>query len=293
MELKENIKWTHLEQCMLPSNNVGINDTFNSFLLKTLDDEYCNIFLEAFNKIDFQGYLDKSFYDKEVIICGHKNKIREVNQFTKFFSPFWKTNISIRDTSRTVLYLHDELMNDESITKIVYTLKPHLMQYYQLHWFEDFCSNIVKNINITNFKIINIYAGRQFDFFQRGNCDDIREFDIIIGIEHDESFKVIAIECKKTLSNNVIRLTNKKIKNKILKSHRNIIDAFIHIGCFNNDVEFDKTISGTAEKYKQSIIQLQDDPEAFDAPYYAFTISSIENLKMKVQYVLEDIFKEW
>jgi len=293
IKLKNNVRWIQLEQCMLPSNNIRISDTFNTFLLKTLNNEYCNIFLEAFNIIDFHGYLNKIFYDKEVTINGYKNKIREINQFTKYFSPFWKADISVKETSRTVLYLHDELINDESITKIVYALKPHLMQYYQLHWFEDFCVNIIKKLNIPSFRILNIYAGRQFDFFQRGRTDDIREIDIIIGVEHEESFKIIAIECKKTLSDAEVRTTNKKIKNKILKSHTNIIDAFIHIGCFNNGVDFDKRIDDTEEKYKQSIIQLHDDPKAIDSPYYAFTISSIENLEMKMKYVLNHIFEQW
>lgn len=293
VELKNNVRWIHLEQCMVPSTNVAINDTFNDFLNKTLDDKYCNVFLEAFDKIDFQGYLDKTFYDKEVTVSGYKNKIRDLNRFTKYFASFWKNDISVKETSRTVLYLHDELINDESLHKIVYTLKPHLMQYYQLHWFEDFCVRIIQNMNITTFRILNIYAGRKFNFFQRENDNDIREIDIILGIEHNDIFKIIAIECKKTLSNYEIRDTNKKIKNKILKSHKNIIDAFIHIGCFNNGVEFDRTIDNTEEKYKQSIIQLPQDPEACDAPYYAFTISSIKNLEMKVEHILKDIFKQW
>lgn len=293
IELKNHVRWIQLEQSMLPSSNIIINDIFNGFLTKTLQNDYCNIFLEAFYKIDFQGYFDKSFLDKEVNIRGHRQKIRDINQFTKFFSPFWKTDISIKETSRTVLYLHDELINEDTIDKIVYTLKPHLMQYYQLHWFEDFCYHLIRDINTPSFRIVHILAGRQFNFFQSGTSSDVREIDIIVGVEHEESFKIIAIECKKTLSINEVQATNKKIKDKILKSHINIIDAYIHIGCFNNDVKFDKTINETQDKYKQGIIQLPDDSQAIDAPYYAFTISSIENLQMKIEYIINDIFNQW
>lgn len=44
---------------------------------------------------------------------------------------------------------------------------------------------------------------------------------------------------------------------KILSAPNNVIDAYIHIGCFNEDVVFDKTIESTDQKYKQGLIQLK------------------------------------
>lgn len=293
LDCKNDVRWIQLEQCILPEVNAERSDIFNIFLKKTLQYDYCKTFLEAFKIIDFQGYLDKKFFDKALVINDRECKVNDINQFTKYFSPFWKTDISVKKISRTVLYLHDELLNDESINKIVYTIKPHLMQYYQLHWFEDFCSNIIKKLDIPEFEIVSIYSGRRFNFFQNGNIDDAREIDVVIGIQHNGMYKIVAIECKKTLSNYEIKATNKKIKAKILKSHSNIIDAFIHIGCFNNDVNFDKTIDETDEMYKQGLIQLTDDPKAVDAPYYAFSISSIENLQLKMSYVIKEIFEQW
>ena len=115
---------------------------------------------------------------------------------------------------------------------------------------------------------------------------------MIFGVEYNGNYKIIAIECKKTISNSEIQNTNGKIKNKIFKTHTNIIDAYIHIGCFNNDVEFDKKIQDSQEKYKQGIIQLKNE-ETYDAPYFAFSISSIENLKIKMCYVIKEIFSQW
>jgi hypothetical protein len=293
IENNSDLRWMQLEQCILPATNLARNDMFDSFLQKSLQTDYCDIFLKAFQIIDSQGYLDKSFYDSSVIINGHDCIIRDINQFTKYFSLFWKTDISIKEISRTVLYLHDEILNEESINKIVYTIKPHLMQYYQLHWFEDFCDSIIKNTAFEQFKIVNSYSGRKFNFFQNGNCDDIREIDLILGIVRNNTYKIIAVECKKTLSKKEITVTNRKIKDKILKSYSNVIDAYIHIGCFNNDVEFDKCIEGSHERYKQGLIQLNDDPKIDDVPYFAFSISSIENFQLKFSYVVENILEQW
>ena len=288
---ESNLKWLQLEQSILPATNINRNDIFDSFLKRTLQEDYCGSFLSAFKYIDAQGYLEKSFYDETIVINGHQSMIREVNQFTKYFSPFWKTDISIKEVSRTVLCLHDELLNDESINKIVYTIKPHLMQYYQLHWFEDFCSEVI--VKFSGLKILNCYTGRRFNFFQNEAEADNREIDLILGIEYNNDYKIIAIECKKTLSDKEITGTNKKIRNKVLSSHNNIIDAYIHIGCFNNGVIFDKKIAGTHEKYKQGLIQIENDSKVNDVPYYAFCISSIENLKLKICHLVKEIFEQW
>lgn len=288
---ESNLKWLQLEQSILPATNINRNDIFDSFLKRTLQEDYCGSFLSAFKYIDAQGYLEKSFYDETIVINGHQSMIREVNQFTKYFSPFWKTDISIKEVSRTVLCLHDELLNDESINKIVYTIKPHLMQYYQLHWFEDFCSEVI--VKFSGLKTLNCYAGRRFNFFQNEAEADNREIDLILGLEYNNDYKIIAIECKKTLSDKEITGTNKKIRNKVLSSHNNIIDAYIHIGCFNNGVIFDKKIAGTHEKYKQGLIQIENDSKVNDVPYYAFCISSIENLKLKICHLVKEIFEQW
>jgi len=293
IESTNNLRWIQLEQCIMPSTNLKRNDVFDTFLRKTLQPDYCEIFLKAFQAIDAQGYLDKNFYCRTVMVNGRECTVKDINQFTKYFSAFWKTDISVKEVSRTVLYLHDELLNDESINKIVYTIKPHMMQYYQLHWFEDFCSEVIENIHRPEFRIVNSYSGRRFNFFQNGNEDDIREIDIILDIECNGVHKIIAVECKKTLSDNEITKTNRKIKNKILKSHTTIIDAYIHIGCFNNDVEFDRNIDGTHESYKKGLIQLKDDSEVNDVPYFAFSISSIGNLEIKVCHVVKEIFEQW
>ena len=48
---------------------------------------------------------------------------------------------------------------------------------------------------------------------------------------------------------------NKKCREKVINSGNNVFDAFIHIGCFKGDVDFDKKIEGTKKTYKQSILE--------------------------------------
>ncbi|MDE6056081.1 MAG: hypothetical protein K2G55_20525, partial [Lachnospiraceae bacterium] len=66
---------------------------------------------------------------------------------------------------------------------------------------------------------------------------------------------------------------------------------FIHIGCFKGDAEFDISFNGTKEKYKQGIINAESDN--YDAPFYAFTIKSIEDYQKKILYIIDEIFKNW
>lgn len=292
VESHDFLKWMQLEQSMLSDTNLQRNDLFEEFLQKTLENDYCNIFINAFYEIDSRGYLGRDFFEKTLTIQGQEKKVDDIKQFKKYFAPFWKTEIDIRTVNRTVLCLHDELLNNESMVNMVYTIKPHLMQYYKLHWFEDFCSEIIKNITQPEFKIINNYCGRKFNFFQDGDNSKSREIDMIFCVKCKGDYKIIAIECKKTLSNKEIQVTNGKIKDKILKSSTNVIDAYIHIGCFNNDVKFDKKVPNSHEKYKQGLIQSRN-KEIPDVPYFAFSASAIENLKIKMSFVIKEIFSQW
>lgn len=294
IDTEKNLKWVLLEQYILSNRNIPQNDIYTSFLEKTLDKNYCELFLRAFKAIDSNGYLDLAFFDQDVLIQGRSTKIKDLNRFTKFFTRFWKTDISDVTTNKlkTILCLHDELPTEESQDKIVYTLKPFLKQYYQLKWFEDFCSQMILSMNVPGYSIINSYSGRHFNFFRSQKDSDIRELDFVFGVCHEGSYKIIAIECKKTLSDTEIQRTNRAIRDKILKSHVQIIDAYLHIGCFNNGVVFDKDIDSTPA-YKQGIVQVPEDPNVQDVPFFAFTMQPINNFASKFSYIIKTIFDQW
>lgn len=165
------------------------------------------------------------------------------------------------------------------------------MKYYLQNWFEDFTVEIVKRTNYGNVQLRQFLEGKKFNFFRDGLEDNIREIDAVIELEKDGIVKLIAIECKKTLSDKEIQTTNKKCREKVINSGNNVFDAFIHIGCFNKDVKFDKKIEGTRREYKQSLIE--GTGENMDAPYYVFVISAIEDYEIKLKYIIDDIFANW
>ena len=119
-------------------------------------------------------------------------------------------------------------------------------------------------------------------------------------MKHKDIYKIIAIECKKTLTESKINETTKKVKEKILNSNKKIIDAHISIGCFSKEINFNtsKKINNKNIKYKEGKIhpeksELENMPKLEDIPYYAFSISSKEDLKNKLIILIEEIFKEY
>ncbi len=291
----DDIRWLKLNQFLLDTSehkNIGIT---KDFLSRTLVEDNFSRFREIFQQIDNEGYFGKKFYDR---VMFQKKKISEekelrvpINQISKFFSPYWKYQINTSDKNKAVLCLHDEMPSDETVNDYVYTFKPSLMKYYLQNWFEDFTIEIIKRIEFEGMQLKHLLSSRKFNFFGDGVEDNIREIDAIMEIEKAGIVKLIAIECKKTLSAKEIQTTNKKCREKVINSGNNVFDAFIHIGCFIGDVEFEKKIEGTRAKYKQSIIEGSD--KNMDVPYYAFAISSINDYEMKLKYIINDIFANW
>ena len=165
------------------------------------------------------------------------------------------------------------------------------MKYYLKNWFEDFTIEVIRKMNSDSFQVKHILPGKKFNFFCDKSENNIREIDVVLGVEKNSCLKLIAIECKKTLSSKEVQITNKKCREKVINSGNNVFDAFIHIGCFKSDIVFDKQIAGTKEKYKRSVLEGVDGN--LDVPYYTFIIKSITDYKMKLGHVLNDVFKNW
>lgn len=295
IEVEEDIRWVELNKYMLETNEEKRIGSYSDFLKKTLVKTNFERFRKIFQQIDNEGYFGKSFYES-VMFQKRQNKdgkeiIVPINQISKYFAPFWKYSLNVNNKSKDILCLHDEMPTDEMVDDYVYTFKPGLMRYYLKNWFEDFTVEIIRQMCIDSCQIKYVLPGKKFNFFADENDDNIREIDVVLGVEKESCLKLIAIECKKTLSNKEIQSTNKKCREKVINSGNNVFDAFIHIGCFNGDVDFDKKIEGTRDKYKHAI--LEGAKGNLDVPYYAFVIKSIEDYERKLGYVLTDVFKNW
>lgn len=86
---------------------------------------------------------------------------------------------------------------DEKVDDYVYTFKPGLMRYYLKDWFEDFTVEIIRKMSIDACQVKYILPGKKFNFFADENEDNIREIDVVLGVEKESCLKLIAIECKK------------------------------------------------------------------------------------------------
>ncbi len=284
--LDEDIRWIRLNSYKVKDDIQILSAQDKEFLKKTLVKTNFDIFYKIFRQIDAEGFLSKKLYDEYMYRDG-----KQLKQVSKFFSPYWKLSSNLPEKAKNILYLHDEVPEDEHIDSYVYAFKPSLMKYYLQNWFEDFTLRMVKDMDWGNYHVMHSMKGCRFNFFNNDDENNVREIDLIIEIQRDNNSKIIAVECKKTLSRKEIRATNKKCKEKVLESGNNIFDAFIHIGCFKGDVEFDVPFNGTREKYKQGIINAESD--SYDAPFYAFTIKSIGDYQKKILYIIDEIFKNW
>lgn len=284
--LDEDIRWIRLNSYKVKDDIQIPSAQDKEFLKKTLVATNFDTFYKIFRQIDAEGFLSKKLYH-EYLYRDEK----PLKQVSKFFSPYWKLSSSMPEKTKNILYLHDEVPEDEHIDSYVYAFKPGLMKYYLQNWFEDFTLRVVQDMDWGSYNVMHSMKGCRFNFFNNGDENNVREIDLIIEVQKNNCSKIIAIECKKTLSRKEIQMTNKKSKEKVLESGNNIFDAFIHIGCFKGDVEFDIPFNGTREKYKQGIINAESD--SYDAPFYAFTIKSIGDYQKKILYIIEEIFKNW
>lgn len=294
VETEKDIRWVELNQYMLETNEEKRTGSYKDFLNKTLDETLFVRFRKIFQQIDKEGYFGKKLYE-EVMFSKYDKNGKEIkipiNQISKYFAPFWKYSFEVNNKNKEILCLHDEMPTDEEVDNYVYTFKPGLMRYYWQNWFEEFTVEIIRQMKLDACQVKYVLPGKKFNFFADDNKENVREIDVVLGVEQDAYLKLIAIECKKTLSSKEIQTTNKKCREKVINSGNNVFDAFVHIGCFRGDVNFDKRIDGTNEKYRQSILEGED--ENVDVPYYAFAIKSIEDYKMKLGYVVSDVFKNW
>lgn len=284
--LDEDIKWIRLNSYKVKNNTQTLTAQEIDFLKKTLVKTNFEIFYNAFRQIDMEGFLSKKLYDRYMYKNG-----KQLKQVSKFFSPYWKFSGDLPEKTKSVLYLHDEAPEDERIDSYVYAFKPSLMKYYLQNWFEDFTLSIVDEMDWGDYNVLHSMKGCKFNFFNDDDENNVREIDLIVEIQKDRCSKIIAIECKKTLSRKEIQMTNKKCKEKVLESGNNIFDAFVHVGCFKGDAELDINFIGTKEKYKQGIINA--DGDNYDAPFFAFIIKSVEDYKKKMLYIIDEIFNNW
>lgn len=260
-----------------------------SLLHNTLKETYFNFFVECFKKIDVYGYIYQD--DFESIKEKYEGKATKKEVLDRHFVPYRRQRI--KNKKQELLFLSSEVANISGIHTIdqyVYSLRAEEMVYYQELWFEDFVGEMICKNDISPFKLKQIDSGDTYNFFGDGKENHNREIDHLLCYEKDGNDRVIAVECKKTLSHSNVKNTNKKNVERIIKSGKQVIDAFFYIGCFiNNDLLLDRSIGGVG-KYKTGVL---GDGLDVQRPYYVFQIEDIRSSVEKMKWFLKDIFDNW
>lgn len=173
---------------------------YKDFLECTLVEDYFERFRKIFQSIDMEGYFGKNIYEevmKQKITVNGEERDVPITQIRKYATPYWKHSIHMNSKEKTILCLDNEAPEDETVADYVYTFRPDLMRYYLQNWFEDFTVEIIKKLDNTAYHVKYILPGGKFNFFADKNNKNIREIDVVLGIEKDECLKFVAIECKK------------------------------------------------------------------------------------------------
>lgn len=285
---RKDIRMAALERYMLAEKSKkGVR--YQQFLEQTLNKDYFGVFRNIFRQIDRDGYFSQNFLKDEMARGKEKTKHLSEKKISRYFATYWKQKIELSNKVKEVLCLHDEMPEEGKIENYVYSFKPGLLQYYMQEWFEDFTLKTLERINHKGYQKVAVLPGREYNFYEDGNGQHVRELDGVLVIRRGSELKMLAIECKKTLSHKEVQETNKKNRERILDSGKNVFDAFVYIGCFSEDMKYDIKIDGMDACYKRGIINGKDG----DVPYYAFYISSIGNFENIMEHIVCDVFENW
>lgn len=232
-----NINW-------LTINQLKIRKTNTSESIKSLDKEkLLNITFNnekeceyAFKKIWDKGYLTVEEIEKTV---NGSKPIAKIKAMKTLFQEYLKLNI-INDKN---LLLHMEpainYHQDERNNRI-FSFNPRTLQHFYSCWHEDYIGEILKDaksqLNIKSMEKNNIY-----NFFNDGIPNNEKEIDWLILVETNNTEKIVAIECKRTLSCKEIKDTIEKFDAKIIKSpNKLLIDGFILVSYIINESDKSK-----------------------------------------------------
>lgn len=110
--LDEDIRWIRLNSYKVKDDIQILSAQDKEFLKKTLVKTNFDIFYKIFRQIDAEGFLSKKLYDEYMYRDG-----KQLKQVSKFFSPYWKLSSNLPEKAKNILYLHDEVPEDEHIYK--------------------------------------------------------------------------------------------------------------------------------------------------------------------------------
>lgn len=187
---------------------------------------------ELFKVLMRKGFIDRVYRDK-------LEQELTTNSFLKLMSAMNKVLLLPLENNRHQM-LHDSVPHNilEDDEKTVYTLNPRVWQYFMNRWFEEYVGKALETIKSdSSFGIdIDYDGGGEYNFHESGNAANTTEIDWIITVRKDTVFKLVFIECKRTLSKKTIKNIKEKWENKLLNTRNyDIADILISLGYFSKE----------------------------------------------------------
>ena len=181
------------------NNNILVDENEKNKLLEC-SLKYEDIMNYALSKIMSDGYLTIDDMRKKI---NGKASIDSLKQMKILFKEYLKLNIQNK-----FVYLHEELANNYHVEKVknsIFSFSPRLLQYFDLSWYEDYTYECVsKSLRKYKIELLDISRNNVYNFTDLDEDYDI-EFDLILLLKKDNIEKIVAIECKRTLSKKEIK----------------------------------------------------------------------------------------
>lgn len=242
VSFSEHIKWIRQKQLKVFKKEKPNYNNSQKLLIGSKDNSstYSKLLLEIKNK----GYIDRSYRD----ILNRDLTLPQYDNLMKIFEK--SLLLQVENNKITLMHHSDPLNVKEDDIQTVYTFKPRIWQYYLNDWYEDFITYAIEDIRCDEdfeIKILNVDGNSEYNFKESGLDKDKVELDLIVLLQYRDKYKIVAIECKRTMSNKNRKKIKEKYESKILNSvsNYNLIDAYVNIGYFSSssDIRIDKIFS--------------------------------------------------
>lgn len=220
----ENIKWLLIDKYKVLEKRINLDSLEKKILLDSINCNYEKMYRSLFLKLISKGYITPSERTEiSKLKTANGAKIRSILKRCM--------KLSVEEGKATLM--HDDasidIQHDDKNT--VYTLSSKGWRYFMNHWFEDYIGQVLKKIK--NINIEYMKPEIEFNFNNPKEKSDNMEIDWLILATKDGVSKIIAIECKRTITSKIIDSIKEKYSNKFLKTTNHyLIDGFINVGYF-------------------------------------------------------------
>lgn len=279
----ENLRWHRIKDFVV-SNYINSfqSEVTNKLLESTLKDKFKDLFIFLFKEIDVKGYVDLVEQSGDDDNNKIKRMIKTKSQIKGFLKPYLKLNIN-----NQFLYIHDDpsLNIQDELNNRVFSFPSRLMQYYELNWFEEYVGKVLEAVKTSDFEIIEMIPNRIYNFYNDQISEHNIEIDWLLNVKFQGQYRIVGVECKKTLKRSYYNKTKDKIKNKIIKSNNDIIDGYLVIGFFVENNFKNALESDNIDIYKPEylIYETESDLNNIVIPYIITHGTGFEQLKERVE----------